>query len=516
MRKTLFLVTAGLLLQALFQSCFAAPDPSVARVIAVEGRAFLSNQKVLKQPLRVGQRLEAGDQVDTGIASAVDLVFDEELRNVVRVEENSRMEVRQSVAVITARLERGGIFAILKNLPQDSTFEVRTPTAIASVRGSEYRTTFDPAEGTRVYNFSESPVMVQAVDDQGRASGEPLLLKNAEKTEIVKPGESPAPAQEMQAADLNEGNALAFSMEKNQNDVAGLGIGSASGENPAAVLEAMVAAYQEEDITRFMSFVSEHDPHAGELREFARRDFMDYDGIRINLFIQRTVQTPDGAVVRADWQMQCFPTASTRSIEIRGSGQEFVFTAENGKLKLSAMRGPNPLFASRSSEIAALSGVPSAIVSALEATEDTGNRTARQSAITLSAESEGVSSQSVPVNFEITSIVATNTSGALEYSLTAIPGAGNYRFAAYVRLTDNPKSVDLLGVSMEVTETSTGTVLRGSGDILNGTTVRILTDDSIALTPDVDSTVTVVLDPAQEFSIIDRNTARESASYDVL
>lgn len=516
MRKTIFLVTAGFFIQAAFQSCIASVETDNTRVIAVDGRAFFSDQKSIKQPLRVGQKLEAGDQVDTGTAGTVDLAFDDDFQNVVRVEENSRMNVQRSATAITARLDRGGLFAMLKDLPPDSTFEVQTPTAIATVRGSEYRTTFDPGVGTRVYNFSESPVTVHGVDSQGQATGEPLVLKNSQKTEVVKQGEAPAAAQDLQPAELSEGNALAFSVEENRKDFAGNGAAAAYDGNPTAVLEAMVAAYQDENISGFMSHVSENYPHVGELREFARRDFMDYDGLRIHLFIQRVVRTPDGAVVRADWQLQCFPTTSSRSLELRGSDQEFVFTLEDGTLKLSAMRGPNPLFASRSSEIATLSGVPSSITSVLETIEDTGNRPAKQFAITLSAESEGVPSQSVPVNMEITSIVATDFLDTTEYNLMAMPGPTSYRFAVYVRLVDNPKNVDLRNVSLEVTDAGTGTVLRGSGDILSGVTNRIITDDSIVLIASSDSTVTFVLDPGQEFTVIDRDTARESGRYDVL
>ena len=80
----------------------------------------------------------------------------------------------------------------------------------------------------------------------------------------------------------------------------------------------MADAYQQKDLPGFLSHVSADYPYRNELEEFTKRDFRDYEVIRINLFIQRSVKTAEGATVRTDWQMQCFPTATSNSIEIIG------------------------------------------------------------------------------------------------------------------------------------------------------------------------------------------------------
>ena len=161
-----------------------------------------------------------------------------------------------------------------------------------------------------------------------------------------------------------------------------------------------------------------------------------------------------------------------------------------------------------------MSGVTGSVVRSLENIEDEGNREVKQVAMTLVAESQGVSSQNIPVNFQIISLKAKT--GVTESNLTAIPGTGSYSLVLRVSLVDNPKNVNLTGVRLEVTDSRTGQILHATGDILARQVNVIETSDTILLGTGQSGIFRCVLDPDRAFSIIDRNEARFDANYTVL
>ncbi len=161
-----------------------------AEIMSLEGQVSVIDPAGVSAPAKEGDVLKAQSTVETGPASYADLAFDRDWKNVVRVEENSQMKIR-SLYPTDLSLPRGGVFAKLKSLPPDSTFEVQTPTAIASVRGTEYRTLYNGGTGTEVFSFSDSPVYVFSLDAEGKLEGSPTLLASEEKT-TVRRGEKPA------------------------------------------------------------------------------------------------------------------------------------------------------------------------------------------------------------------------------------------------------------------------------------------------------------------------------------
>ena len=169
-----------------------------AEIMSMEGQVSVIDAQGASTPAKEGQILTAPSTVETGAASHADLAFDRDWKNVVRVEENSQMKIR-AIYPTDVALSRGGLFAKLKALPPDSTFEVQTPTAIASVRGTEYRTVHSEAAGTEVFSFSDSPVYVFGLDDQGKLSGQPTTLAQEETTSVLRRGDVPVKPLRMAA-----------------------------------------------------------------------------------------------------------------------------------------------------------------------------------------------------------------------------------------------------------------------------------------------------------------------------
>ncbi len=274
-------------------------------------------------------------------------------------------------------------------------------------------------------------------------------------------------------------------------------------EDVEKTLQEMTHAYESEDFSAFMSRVSEEFPNRGELEEFARRDFRDYDGIRIQLFPGRVVDIPGGKSIGAAWEMRSFPMALAKQIQVRGGSVDFLFVEEGGKFKLKNMRGTNPLFAARSPEIAVTSGVSQTVYQALRKIEDEGKRNSKLAAITLVG-SEIVSGiETIPVTFRIINSTARYLDGGQEaVNLDAMQTARPIAARATLRLVDNPKNIDFTGVKLQVSDSLTGTSVSFTGDMPANQDVTFVFTDSFIFPLALSGrsgTLTFELDPNDRF-----------------
>jgi len=75
---------------------------------------------------------------------------------------------------------------------------VKTPTAVATVRGTEYRTTFKDGQ-TQVFNISSaSKVYVYGVNSDGSVNRlQEVVLDSSSKTQVAKAGEKPVAPEAM-------------------------------------------------------------------------------------------------------------------------------------------------------------------------------------------------------------------------------------------------------------------------------------------------------------------------------
>lgn len=194
MKKAPFFILSILLFAGAIPALHA--EEFYCEAMAVEGTVKVSNSTTSGKALVEGDLLKADDLIEVSSGSYVDLAYDREWNNITRVEEDSKVRLR-SVYPTTLELETGGVFAKLKSLPKGSTFDVQTPTAIASVRGTEYRTTFLSGE-TQIYNVSSSEVYVYGFDDSGVKQAEPVVLKRSHTTQVQKRGVPPGQPRKME------------------------------------------------------------------------------------------------------------------------------------------------------------------------------------------------------------------------------------------------------------------------------------------------------------------------------
>lgn len=145
MRRILALaIILGLVFTASF---WAAEEKGV--ITYSEGRAFVV-RGVRTIPAKVGTILMAGDvvAVEEGSAVSIDLTN----TGLLKISEKTKFEIPQTQATeertSSISLFFGGIWTEAKKLIQGESFEIKTPTATAGVRGTVFGTNFDEATGS--------------------------------------------------------------------------------------------------------------------------------------------------------------------------------------------------------------------------------------------------------------------------------------------------------------------------------------------------------------------------------
>lgn len=127
----------------------AAVGKAVVR--SVRGTASYTDQGSDWKPLNVGRVLGPGATVRTGASSQVDLFLDEN-GPIVRLLESTQLgldklnlERTGSDVVIETQLDlrQGTIQGVVKKLAAASTYEVKTPNAVAGIRGTRYQISAD-------------------------------------------------------------------------------------------------------------------------------------------------------------------------------------------------------------------------------------------------------------------------------------------------------------------------------------------------------------------------------------
>jgi ferric-dicitrate binding protein FerR (iron transport regulator) len=118
--------------------------PASAVVQAVQGTAQVLDAQGLTRPLTAGTRLQAGDTVVTAVASTTDLLLPE-TGATIGLEAESRLKIEQlayrdegnrRLTKTLLDLQDGELLGNVGKLAIGSSFEVRMPSGVVSVRGT--------------------------------------------------------------------------------------------------------------------------------------------------------------------------------------------------------------------------------------------------------------------------------------------------------------------------------------------------------------------------------------------
>lgn len=160
---TFFVLIGILFLSSNF--AFAQVSSKEAEIVLVKGDVKIQRAgKVEWFDAKEGMKLSDGDTAKTGKASSVEIAFDMDKKNVIRLEENSTAILRGRW-LRQIELPNGRIRSLIRKLRKDSSFEIRTPTAVAGARGSGWDV-FSEANRDQVKAF-EDEIFVRSFDEEG-------------------------------------------------------------------------------------------------------------------------------------------------------------------------------------------------------------------------------------------------------------------------------------------------------------------------------------------------------------
>lgn len=174
-----FLIAFFLVLSPAF-----ADEESGVEVISVSGSVeILSQGESEYKKAEEGMFLNAGDSIKTGQDSYIELAFDENQDNVVRLNADT------SAVLILKEDEKievleGEVFSSISSLPSGSTFEIRTPTAVVGVRGTEWITRVGK-DDTVVEALKDNPY-VSGIERDGRLMSEKKIVLAGHMTTVKR------------------------------------------------------------------------------------------------------------------------------------------------------------------------------------------------------------------------------------------------------------------------------------------------------------------------------------------
>lgn len=117
-----------------------------AEVYSVEGKTEIYKKN---SPgwvdLTTGTKVQEGDQIKTDKTGRTQVAYDRFLLNHLRIEPNSMVEFK-SIEPTQISISDGSLFNILDALPKGAPYEVVSPTAVASVRGTTFAVNYNPAD----------------------------------------------------------------------------------------------------------------------------------------------------------------------------------------------------------------------------------------------------------------------------------------------------------------------------------------------------------------------------------
>ncbi|MCU0846215.1 MAG: FecR domain-containing protein [Spirochaetes bacterium] len=175
-------------------SCSKKEGPPLAAVIVfLAGDVKVGTASTSPRNAELGERISEGDVITTGEKSHATIQIGD--RGVTRVERNSRVEIKKLFAAGDGEvfLHRGEVAAKIARLQRSESFMVKSPTAIAAVRGTEFIASYKNGSGKVAVR--QGKVAVTAMDEgKETPAGETMVEEG--RTAVVKVDEA-APAEKV-------------------------------------------------------------------------------------------------------------------------------------------------------------------------------------------------------------------------------------------------------------------------------------------------------------------------------
>jgi hypothetical protein len=192
---------------ALFFSNASWADGMHGVFMVVKGNVNLTNNQAQIKKVKVGDKVVPGDLVETTIDSRAKIVMSD--RNVINVSPETKLKIEKyenngEDKNVEMNLLEG---KVRNNVEQKydgekNKFIVKTPTAVAGVRGTQFFTSFDP--GTKLTSVVTLRGAVSLAPlNMNLANAKPVVIKMGESTTLA-PGANPETPKPMPKEDLKK------------------------------------------------------------------------------------------------------------------------------------------------------------------------------------------------------------------------------------------------------------------------------------------------------------------------
>ncbi|MBF0571451.1 MAG: FecR domain-containing protein [Candidatus Omnitrophica bacterium] len=184
--STHILMAGGALLAILLAVNFLASEtPDRARIVRFEGGVVVKRggEAIV---LSAGMLLNPQDEITTSKGAYVEVAYDDVYKDIMRIGADTRVffESNRIQKDTTLFMDKGEIKLKLDNLEKGSTFKVRTPVAIAGVRGTAFAVKLDKT--TALITDYESRIFVKGLTEDHLPMQDELLLTDGWKAKVVQ------------------------------------------------------------------------------------------------------------------------------------------------------------------------------------------------------------------------------------------------------------------------------------------------------------------------------------------
>jgi len=174
-----------LILTVIATAVSCAKKEEKAFVSFFAGTAAIERQGEASVPVKVQDQVKDGDIIETGDRSYVIIQTDDGI--VIRFDANSRVSFTSisNAKFRELNLDRGKVVSSVSKLKKESEYRVKTPTAVASVRGTEFLTEYDKGKTVVAVGRGKVSVVKTATDEEKFVdTGNTAVVEESADTEV--------------------------------------------------------------------------------------------------------------------------------------------------------------------------------------------------------------------------------------------------------------------------------------------------------------------------------------------
>ncbi|MGZ6442447.1 MAG: FecR family protein [Pseudobdellovibrionaceae bacterium] len=207
----------------------ALADQMYGILMVVKGSVKIQNASKQSTDAKVGSKVQVGDTIITGEDARAKVVMSD--RNVINVNPNTQVVIsayKNDAATGEKNVELNLLQGKVRNNVEQtydgekSKFLIKTPTAVAGVRGTQFLAGFDP--GTRMTSIVtfKGAVSLASIGANGKVIGAPVMVKKGQMTHVA-PNAIPENPKAVPKEDLKkmDGDSTATAQNKDSRDSKG-------------------------------------------------------------------------------------------------------------------------------------------------------------------------------------------------------------------------------------------------------------------------------------------------------